>query len=68
MMAASGILGEYKGSQAREVIMAIEEYERLYEQMQAAEEEEPPGESEDSDEPAYVTEGQRGYISTDSDD
>ena len=27
-MAASGILGEYKGSQAREVILTLEEYER----------------------------------------
>jgi S-DNA-T family DNA segregation ATPase FtsK/SpoIIIE len=32
-MAASGILGEYKGSQAREVTMTLEEYERLKEQM-----------------------------------
>jgi S-DNA-T family DNA segregation ATPase FtsK/SpoIIIE len=34
-MAASGILGEYKGSQAREVMMTIEEYERLKQQMDA---------------------------------
>jgi S-DNA-T family DNA segregation ATPase FtsK/SpoIIIE len=34
-MAASGILGEYKGSQAREVTMTLEEYERLKEQMDA---------------------------------
>jgi S-DNA-T family DNA segregation ATPase FtsK/SpoIIIE len=34
-MAASGILGEYKGSQAREVLMTIEEYERLRQQMEA---------------------------------
>jgi len=34
MMAAAGILGEYKGSQAREVIMTKEEWERLKDQMQ----------------------------------
>jgi S-DNA-T family DNA segregation ATPase FtsK/SpoIIIE len=34
-MAASGILGEYKGSQAREVMMTLEEYERLKQQMDA---------------------------------
>jgi len=28
MMAAAGILGEYKGSQAREVVMTLKEYER----------------------------------------
>lgn len=34
-MGASGILGEYKGSQAREVLMTIEEYEKLKAQMDA---------------------------------
>ena len=34
-MAASGILGEYKGSQAREVLMTLEEYEHLRQQMEA---------------------------------
>jgi S-DNA-T family DNA segregation ATPase FtsK/SpoIIIE len=34
-MAAVGILGEYKGSQAREVLMTLEEYERLRQQMEA---------------------------------
>lgn len=29
MMAAAGILGEYKGSQAREVMMTLEEYEEM---------------------------------------
>ncbi|MHC4258891.1 MAG: FtsK/SpoIIIE family DNA translocase [Planctomycetota bacterium] len=36
-MAAIGVLGEYKGSQAREVIMTQEEYEQLCEQLQAGE-------------------------------
>jgi len=35
MMAASGILGEYKGSQAREVMITLKEYERKKEQMAA---------------------------------
>ncbi len=33
MMAAAGVLGEYKGSQAREVLMTLEEYEALCEKM-----------------------------------
>jgi len=66
MMAGAGILGEYKGSQAREVMMTAEEYERIREQMQAEAEQEPP--PDDSSEPAYVSEGQQGYISTDSED
>ena len=36
-MAASGILGEYKGSQAREVMMTIKEYEQIRKQAEAAE-------------------------------
>jgi S-DNA-T family DNA segregation ATPase FtsK/SpoIIIE len=32
MMAASGILGEYKGSQAREVMMTLKEYEQMRKQ------------------------------------
>jgi len=35
MMAAAGILGEYKGSQAREVTMTLKEYERTRDQMAA---------------------------------
>jgi hypothetical protein len=34
MMAAAGVLGEYKGSQAREVLMTLKEYEQM--QKQAA--------------------------------
>lgn len=34
MMEAAGIVGEYKGSQAREVTMTLEEYENLKKQMQ----------------------------------
>jgi S-DNA-T family DNA segregation ATPase FtsK/SpoIIIE len=35
MMAGAGVLGEYKGSQAREVLITLEEYEALCRQMQA---------------------------------
>lgn len=35
MMAASGILGEYKGSQAREITITLKEYERMKDQMAA---------------------------------
>ena len=34
MMAAAGILGEYKGSQAREVMMTLSEYEAVRSQME----------------------------------
>ena len=53
MMAASGILGEYKGSQAREVLMTPEEYERIREQIQAEQEQQIAVEGEDSTEHAY---------------
>ncbi len=66
MMAASGILGEYKGSQAREVLMTLEEYENIREQMERDEEMEKAEAENPPAEPAYVTEGQRGYVSTDS--
>jgi S-DNA-T family DNA segregation ATPase FtsK/SpoIIIE len=67
MMAGAGILGEYKGSQAREVMITLEEYERIREQMETETESEEPG-SEGSAEPAYITEGQRGYVSVDNDE
>jgi len=68
MMAGAGILGEYKGSQAREVTMTLEEYERVREQMQSQQSETEESESESSSEPAYVSEGQREYVSTDNDE
>jgi len=70
MMAASGILGEYKGSQAREVVITKEEYENIRSQMQADAEAgyEDMAEEGDSSEPAYVSEGQREYIAIDNDE
>jgi S-DNA-T family DNA segregation ATPase FtsK/SpoIIIE len=71
-MAASGILGEYKGSQAREVMMTLEEYEQICAQMEAEEEGEAvdTGDSEEktTETPAYVSVGQREYMSIDSED
>jgi len=70
MMAASGVLGEYKGSQAREVLMTLEEYENVCAQMEADAEAgyADLAEDEDSPEPAYISEGQKEYMSTDSED
>jgi S-DNA-T family DNA segregation ATPase FtsK/SpoIIIE len=72
MMAAAGVLGEYKGSQAREVLMTLEEYEQMREQMEAASRAEADGEesSEADKEPesSYVSEGQRGYVAAEQDE
>jgi S-DNA-T family DNA segregation ATPase FtsK/SpoIIIE len=71
MMASSGILGQYKGSQAREVVVTLEEYENIRSQMEADGEagyEDMAEEDDDSSEPAYVSEGQREYIAIDSDE
>jgi len=73
MMASSGVLGEYKGSQAREVMMTLKEYERIREQMEADaeagyEKDSDLTEGEDSAGSAYITEGQRGYVSADNED
>jgi predicted transcriptional regulator len=65
MMAASGVLGEYKGSQAREVMMTVKEYEKIREQMEQDAEAGYKDLGEDSSEPSYVSEGQRGYVAVD---
>jgi S-DNA-T family DNA segregation ATPase FtsK/SpoIIIE len=65
MMAALGILGEYKGSQAREVMMTMEEYEQLRDKMEDAEKDSSEAESS---EPAYISEGQQGYVSVDNEE
>ncbi|MBN2132487.1 MAG: hypothetical protein JW741_23495, partial [Sedimentisphaerales bacterium] len=73
MMAGAGILGEYKGSQAREVLMTAEEYNRIREQMEndaqmgfadLAEDDE----EEEVHQAVYATEGQQGYISSAADE
>jgi len=75
MMAGAGILGEYKGSQAREVLLTLEEYEQMREQQAGAEiQPNLPGIADNGNgeekvpETAYATEGQQGYISTDHDE
>jgi S-DNA-T family DNA segregation ATPase FtsK/SpoIIIE len=67
MMAGAGILGEYKGSQAREVMMTLEEYEQFRQQMEAGSEADLAAVAEESPKPeqAYATEGQQGYMSSD---
>ncbi len=74
MMASAGILGEYKGSQAREVLMTLEEYERIRSQMLAdaaagykdMAEDNIENNDEESAEPIHVSEGQKSYLATDT--
>jgi S-DNA-T family DNA segregation ATPase FtsK/SpoIIIE len=75
MMAGAGVLGEYKGSQAREVMMTLEDYEEMRKTMMSCDEESAGGEegdegsgAEQADEPVYVSEGQRGYVAIEGDD
>jgi S-DNA-T family DNA segregation ATPase FtsK/SpoIIIE len=73
MMAAAGILGEYKGSQAREVLMTLKEYERIREQMEA---DEADGYAdmaegkkyEEASGTGYLSEGQKEYVAVDSEE
>jgi len=67
MMAASGILGEYKGSQAREVMMTLEEYEELLSDIDEGSKDDAESNG-DSSEPVYVSEGQRGYVAVDEEE
>ena len=68
MMAAIGILGEYKGSQAREVMMTPEQWQRVREQMQAEADYEDSAVEEDSSHPVYINEGQQGYVAVEEND
>jgi len=72
MMAAAGILGEYKGSQAREVLMTLEEYEAIRNQMDDDAEAGYADLTADDEEReharAYASEGQQEYISSTADD
>ena len=67
MMAGIGVLGEYKGSQAREVVMTAEEYERIRDQAQQPAEDEDSAVDESSSQPAYISEGQKGYVAVEED-
>jgi hypothetical protein len=72
-MAAAGILGEYKGSQAREVMMTMGEYKGICDRMAKDEaagyaDMADDDEAEKSAETAFTNEGQKEYLSVDSDD
>jgi S-DNA-T family DNA segregation ATPase FtsK/SpoIIIE len=73
MMAAAGILGEYKGSQAREVLMTLKEYERIREQMEADKAEgyadmADGKRHEEASGTGYLSEGQKEYVAVDSEE
>jgi S-DNA-T family DNA segregation ATPase FtsK/SpoIIIE len=67
MMASAGILGEYKGSQAREVMVTLKEYEQMSNRIGAEADIQHKEFDGDDDIPerAYLSEGQRGYVSVD---
>jgi len=70
MMAASGVLGEYKGSQAREVLMTPEDYERVRKQMEGFQGDTEAGykdlaEDEDVEDEAGSDEEEYEYVSND---
>jgi DNA segregation ATPase FtsK/SpoIIIE, S-DNA-T family len=71
-MAVLGVLGEYKGSQAREVMMAVEDWEELREQLDKQKTLDSEQSTEDAgqrtSEPGYVNEGQKGYAAVDKED
>jgi S-DNA-T family DNA segregation ATPase FtsK/SpoIIIE len=74
MMAALGVLGEYKGSQAREVMMTVEDWEQLRERI-SEQRTADSGQSSDrctlnaeSQSPDYVNEGQKGYAAVDKEE
>ncbi len=72
MMAAAGILGEYKGSQAREVLMTLEEYEAIRNQMDEDAEDGYADMADDEEEEehahTYANEGQQEYLSSAADE
>jgi len=76
MMASLGILGEYKGSQAREVMMTLEQYEDMMKERQYGEDEAQNAEDFEEDkeikaesaEHVYITEGQEGYTHIDDEE
>jgi S-DNA-T family DNA segregation ATPase FtsK/SpoIIIE len=66
-MAALGVLGEYKGSQAREVMMTIEDWEQLRKDMDNQKARQAQADT-DASEPTYVNEGQQGYVAIDKEE
>ena len=71
MMASSGVLGEYKGSQAREVLLTLDEYERMREQMNkdASEGYAYTDQDQTQDTPAmHTSQGPQEYMASDEDE
>jgi S-DNA-T family DNA segregation ATPase FtsK/SpoIIIE len=69
MMASVGVLGEYKGSQAREVMLTAEQYEEMRSSMDADDEYEDDEETEiDEDEYEASAEGEYQYAAVDEDE
>jgi S-DNA-T family DNA segregation ATPase FtsK/SpoIIIE len=71
-MAALGVLGEYKGSQAREVMMTVEDWEQLRDELEKQRTENRGQKTENGEqnieETDYVNEGQRGYAAVDKEE
>jgi len=70
-MAALGVLGEYKGSQAREVMMDVEDWEQLRDEMseqRTADSGQLTAEIVQGSERCYVNEGQQGYAAVDKEE
>ena len=65
-MAALGVLGEYKGSQAREVMMGVEDWEQLRDDMEKQRVSEAGGQK--AEDQSYVSEGQQGYAAVDKEE
>jgi S-DNA-T family DNA segregation ATPase FtsK/SpoIIIE len=65
-MAALGVLGEYKGSQAREVMMGVEDWEQLRDELEKQRASEASGQK--ADDTTYVSEGQQGYAAVDKEE
>ena len=74
MMAASGIFGEYKGSQAREVLVTIKEYKAIRNKMEADAKagykdlDEDQDSQEQESETTYLNEGQKEYAAVENED
>jgi S-DNA-T family DNA segregation ATPase FtsK/SpoIIIE len=68
-MAALGILGEYKGSQAREVMVTLEDWEQLRDRMEQQKSDDTGPKPQDIESStAYINEGQQGYAAVDKEE
>jgi DNA segregation ATPase FtsK/SpoIIIE, S-DNA-T family len=65
-MAALGVLGEYKGSQAREVMMGVEDWEQLRDELEKQKISEAGVQK--ADDSTYVSEGQQGYAAVEKEE